>query len=298
MADFPVSPQAHNGNGTYIPNERAQEFIHRILDTALNEIIAHGVPAITLKQRPTGARFFINPTNGALEPSGTEADTYTTYSFPGKDAYEAWRFTIAVRVLAIIADALHSQLVISKRDIYYCDPAGFGSQRVVDDLIEDIAHTIGVNRLALNVEAAAKGLAVGCYCMKTRSHTIIDAKTTTEDILIPRLEDIDEIDISGVDWVLILEKEAVFHRLARGGYHTKAAMGRGILVTGKGYPDLCTRAFVRRLSDARASCDSRPLFYILVDGDPDGMAIMSTYKYGSKAHAHENIQRTMIPSCR
>lgn len=104
--------------------------------------------------------------------------------------------------------------------------------------------------------------------------------------------------------------------MARGGYHTKAAMGRGILVTvglprdgstsvnnswrifqGKGYPDLCTRAFVRRLSDARASCDSRPLFYILVDGDPDGMAIMSTYKYGSKAHAHENA-RLNVPHIR
>lgn len=37
------------------------------------------------------------------------------------------------------------------RDIYYCDPTGFGSQRVVDNVIEDIAHTIGVNRLELNV---------------------------------------------------------------------------------------------------------------------------------------------------
>lgn len=27
---------------------------------------------------------------------------------------------------------------------------------------------------------------------------------------------------------------------------------------------------------------------MLVDGDPDGMAIMSTYKYGSRAQAHDN----------
>lgn len=37
------------------------------------------------------------------------------------------------------------------RDIYYYDPTGFGSQRVVDNVIEDIAHTIGVDRSALNV---------------------------------------------------------------------------------------------------------------------------------------------------
>lgn len=31
-----------------------------------------------------------------------------------------------------------------------------------------------------------------------------------------------------------------------------------------------------------------PLTYILVDDDPDGMAIISTYKYGSMAQIHEN----------
>ena len=31
-----------------------------------------------------------------------------------------------------------------------------------------------------------------------------------------------------------------------------------------------------------------PRFAALVDADPDGMSIMSTYKYGSKAHAHDN----------
>lgn len=31
-----------------------------------------------------------------------------------------------------------------------------------------------------------------------------------------------------------------------------------------------------------------PRFYALVDNDPDGMAIMSTYKFGSMAHARDN----------
>ncbi|KAJ5280224.1 hypothetical protein N7478_005596 [Penicillium angulare] len=39
----------------------------------------------------------------------------------------------------------------------------------------------------------------------------------------------------------------------------------------------------------------RPLpIYALVDGDPDGIAIMSTYKYGSMAHFHENA-RFVVP---
>lgn len=173
------------------------------------------------------------------------------------------------------------------RDIYYNDPACFGSQRVVDMVVDDIAHTIGVDRAALNVEAAAKGLVAGYYQLTTSSDKVIDARFMTNDVLIPRAEDIKEIDMSDVKWVLILEKEAVYRRLARSSYHTRAAAGKGILVTGKGYPDLSTRAFVRRLLDS--SCrGSDTRFYALVDNDPDGMAIMSTYKFGSRAHAREN----------
>ena len=34
-------------------------------------------------------------------------------------------------------------------------------------------------------------------------------------------------------------------------------------------------------------------FYALVDGDPDGIAIMSVYKRGSLAHLHENARLTV-----
>ena len=43
--------------------------------------------------------------------------------------------------------------------------------------------------------------------------------------------------------------------------------------------------------------DRSPHCYALVDGDPDGMAIMSVYKYGSMAHTHENWKLN-IPSLR
>lgn len=70
-----------------------------------------------------------------------------------------------------------------------------------------------------------------------------------QDTLIPRIQENDEIDISGTRWVLIIEKEvcifrklpqsrclinkfqAVFHRLARHNYHMTALVGKGILIT-------------------------------------------------------------------
>ena len=51
----------------------------------------------------------------------------------------------------------------------------------------------------------------------------------------------------------------------------------------KGYPDVSSRQFLRRIAD-QSPCI--PMF-VLVDYDPDGIAIMSTYKYGSYRLAHE-----------
>jgi meiotic recombination protein SPO11 len=53
----------------------------------------------------------------------------------------------------------------------------------------------------------------------------------------------------------------------------------------KGYPDLASRKFLRLVLDASPGI---PML-ALADFDPDGIAIMSTYKYGSYRLAHENI---------
>lgn len=62
---------------------------------------------------------------------------------------------------------------------------------------------------------------------------------------------------------------------------------------GKGYPDIQTRAFVRLLSTHERFMDWQPhssylKTFALMDFDPDGVAILSTYKHGSISLAHEN----------
>ncbi|RAK94266.1 meiotic recombination protein Spo11 [Aspergillus costaricaensis CBS 115574] len=275
-------------NITTIPQTPVQSYIQETLAAILDEMSSpEGQPSITLKQR--GRKFaslFINPQTQALESS--EMQTYTTYRWPGRDENEAWRFTVSLRVLAAIAEAVQAGLVVSKRDIYYSDPACFGTQRTVDALVDDLAHTMGVDRTALYVEAAAKGLVVGYYQIITSSGAVVDVQLSNQDTLVPRTQDIHKIDLADVAWVLVLEKEAVYRRLAGSNYHIRSAAGKGILVTGKGYPDLNTRAFVRKLFDHSRQLTKLPQFYALFDGDPDGMAIMATYKYGSVAFAHEN----------
>ncbi|KAE8416354.1 meiotic recombination protein spo11 [Aspergillus pseudocaelatus] len=266
---------------------QVKRYINETLASALDELSTpDGRPAITLKRSSRNVSLFINPTSRALESNGT--DTYITYSWPGANTFEAWKFTVAFRVLAVVADAIDTGLVVSKRDIYYSDPACFGTQRIVDTIVDDLAHTIGVDRSALNVEAAAKGLVTGYCSPLTKNGETMDVQLPAKDCLVPNLHENGEIDISDASWVLIIEKEAIYRRLARSQYHTRAAAGKGILITGKGYPDLSTRAFTRKIYENSRRSDKALHFYGLVDSDPDGMAIMSTYKYGSMAHTNQN----------
>ncbi|KAJ5229982.1 Winged helix-turn-helix transcription repressor DNA-binding [Penicillium chrysogenum] len=292
-----AEPTIHNLEIDGGPDPSVQEFIDNTLAALVNELSRSPAEAnisITLKRRASPIACIINPTTGALEAS-PRIDTYRKYSWPGKTAYEAWKFTVILRILAILDQVIRTGQLISKRDIYYIDPEFFRMQYIVDGIIDDLAYTIGVNRTALNVEAAAKGLVTGDFRLIRGSHILIDAQSATEDSLIPRIEDGDEIDISRVRWVLVIEKEAVFHRLARVSYHTRALAGEGIMVTGKGYPDFMTRTFLRAMSDSASKQSRRPpRFYALTDGDPHGMAIMSTYKYGSVTQLHQNA-RLSIP---
>ena len=64
------------------------------------------------------------------------------------------------------------------------------------------------------------------------------------------------------DFVLVVEKDAVFQRLLEERIFTKREFSRIVMVTGKGVPDLATRQLV-------------------TDCDPYGLEIFLTYKHGS-----------------
>ena len=58
----------------------------------------------------------------------------------------------------------------------------------------------------------------------------------------------------------------------------------------KGYPDISTRHFLHSIAEStnQAGQPRHIPMYALMDFDPDGVAIMSTYKHGSIALHHEN----------
>ncbi|CAE6457035.1 unnamed protein product [Rhizoctonia solani] len=202
--------------------------------------------------------------------------------------------------------ALKDETPTTKRDIFYNDVKLFGKQTVVDTLVDDLAITLGLKRGDLGIvrpsrsvrllfdqigpvqKAALKGLFCGSALTLTTVKGEIVKGLDFEETLIPTGEDIANVNVDeDLSWVLIVEKEAIFQTLCTLGFasvHT--SIGRGIIVTGKGYPDLATRQLVSIFSNELP--DSIPIL-CLVDADSHGVDILSVYKFGSRTMAHEDL---------
>ncbi|KAK5141219.1 hypothetical protein LTR04_002685, partial [Oleoguttula sp. CCFEE 6159] len=113
--------------------------------------------------------------------------------------------------------------------------------------------------------ATAKGLIAGSFTIQRKDGVEAHGSSDREGLLVPNVKDVQSISMEKVHWVLVIEKEA------------------------KGYPDIATRALLRFLAfPSPRNGFSNPPVHALVDFDPDGLGILSTYKYGSFALAHEN----------
>ena len=120
-----------------IPEDRVREFINNLLTSVIDDLMTpNGRPSISLKKRLNKGQYRINSENGALESVGREL--LMTYSWPGKTAYEAWRFgmrcrvwnivvimmltlgiAISIRVLSLISKAMNENIVVSKRSLAF-----------------------------------------------------------------------------------------------------------------------------------------------------------------------------------
>ncbi|KAK6351217.1 hypothetical protein TWF718_004387 [Orbilia javanica] len=205
---------------------------------------------------------------------------WRTFLYPGSSASDIRKFAALVRLLELVREAITLDRVYTKRDIYYKDVALFGSQQMVDNLVDDISSALGIPRRSLHITAAAKGLVCGDLSIFKTDGSIINCNIEGEGVLIPSSTDIEKVEIRDSDTVLIIEKEAIFRTLAESG-DWKRLPGRPILVCGKGYPDIATRELAHYLYLSKNLAGQYPDFYCLVDYDPHGLDIYTMYKNGS-----------------
>ncbi|XP_070570118.1 meiotic recombination protein SPO11-like [Ptychodera flava] len=193
------------------------------------------------------------------------------------------KFGMTLQVIAMCYKLVQGNTFSTKRDMYYYDTKLFGSQSVLDDIIDNISCMIQVPRESLHILAASKGWVAGDLHYKEGESNLVDCSVTKTGIAIPaNINTISDIT-SSAKMVLIVEKDAIFQKLLDEKLFEK--IPECIMVTGRGFPDVSTRRMVKKLWD----CLQIPIL-ALVDADPHGMAILSVYKYGSRGLSFDTEQ--------
>ncbi|BGP55834.1 endodeoxyribonuclease [Rhodotorula sphaerocarpa] len=236
---------------------------------------------------PPRARQQIEAKTASPPPVQPSARRTQAIKFPrkygqGKDIRMGCRELAAfIRVVQLLLEGLASSTVSTKRDLFYRDVSLFRKQAVVDSLIDDITATLRVRRSDLGVAATAKGLFTGAVKLVLKDGSEIEGSGKAS--LIPAGQAIAWVIVEEIKWILIVEKDAIFTTLTEAKMAGDADLGNGILLTGKGYPDVATRELLKRFSDIMPAV---PVLGI-VDCDPHGLDILATYRLGSAAHAHD-----------
>ncbi|KAL3643073.1 hypothetical protein CASFOL_013888 [Castilleja foliolosa] len=202
---------------------------------------------------------------------------------------QARRLDIFLRVLLIVQQLLQENKHGSKRDIYYMHPSVFkvqflfnykAEQSVVDRAINDICILLQCSRHNLNVVSVGNGLVMGWLRFSEcgRIFDCINSPNVAHHIPV-QVEDVADI-ISVSEYILVVEKESVFQRLANDQF---CKQNRCTVVTGRGYPDVPTRRFLHLLIEKL-----RLPVYCLVDCDPYGIDILATYRFGSMQMSYDS----------
>lgn len=209
-----------------------------------------------------------------------------TTLFPSRRRHSTNHLACLLAVTNYSHEALVNQVPTTKRDIYYKDPGLFEKQSVVDKIVDDLAATFDLDRSDLGVRASSKGLFAGSGLSIHLRHGGTAMGNDYDSTLIPCDAEISTLEISqDIAFVLIVEKEAVFQTLCRLGFPCHPLLkGPGILITGKGYPDVATRELVNTFSKELPR--DVPILAV-VDADPHGIEILSVFKFGSAAMDHQ-----------
>lgn len=184
-------------------------------------------------------------------------------------------------MMRLVDSVLREQIHATKRDLFYRNPKLFSDQRVSDGLIEDLGAMLRVTRNSLNVIASAKGKVLGRLWFDEGRDRIDCSQGLGGRAITPMIDQVRNLE-SDAEFVLVIEKDAAFQRLAEDRFFEFVPC---ILVTASGQPDMATRLFVKKI---REELDLPILGFM--DADPYGLDILRVYTIGSKAKSLETYE--------
>ena len=189
-----------------------------------------------------------------------------------------------LRVLSSSHELLIKKRVVTQRELYYSHADFFVSQDQLMTALQKAQSVLGVPRHSLGVYAAGKGWFAGSISTLEEQDGSVDVEgvwvLTKKPKAIPSASVCEEqfTRTNSARFILVVEKECIFRRLCDEKIWEREGMSC-ILVTGCGFPDFATRAFLKQLV-----CKNVDLpVLILTDYNPFGLAIYLNYAFGSKA---------------
>ena len=218
-------------------------------------------------------------------------------------------FTSICLVMSFIHQLLLSNRTTTTREVYYVFVTHFRNQKECDGVILDVAKILGVSRRALGLSASPKGWFCGCVEI-TRKGTLgqkdvsgsIDGTALSSIQGLPITKEWTERNESGctddgveikvtsknnAKVILVIEKEGVYNRLSEERIFDRFPC---ILVTGKGFPDLATRALVSTLHTEL----ELPVIG-LCDCNPFGISVLALYHYAGDRMGIDGRMRYSVP---
>ena len=197
---------------------------------------------------------------------------------------ESRKSAITLRVMQLLHQVLVKRIHITKRDLFYTDVKLFVDQAESDGVLDDVATMIGCTRSNLHVVASDKGLVVGRIQFEEDGDEIDCTKMGVGGKAIPPYIDKIENIRSDAEFILLVEKEAAYMRMAEDRFYHRYPC---IIITAKGQPDVATRMFLARVTN-----ELKIPVLGLVDSDPYGLKILSVYMSGSKNMSYDSASLT------
>jgi DNA topoisomerase VI subunit A len=260
---------------------RAARILHERFRKVLEDIMEGKPPKLVIPKR-TLANTVFDPKRGILLLGGE------TLEREFLDMGEARRFMQTLLMASIIYQALIENEYPTIRDLYYRgkhtivyrDLRGrlreentWDEQFESDAVIRDVEVYTGLLREDMLILSKEKGKVVGNMRIRSGGDIIDLSKLGHGAYAIESTPDLIEFIDWDAEFVLVVEKDAVFQQLHRIGFWKKY---KAILVTGAGQPDRATRRFVRRLNEelglpVYVLTDSIPGDEVVVARRPDGV---------------------------
>ncbi|SOV16305.1 meiotic recombination protein SPO11, putative [Plasmodium gaboni] len=177
-------------------------------------------------------------------------------------------------IIQIVLINIKNNIYTTLRQIFYINPKLFITQRNSNKIIGKLTKIIKKSREQINIYNAPKGIIRGNILLKEKkTSNWIDCMNVFElrgHLISPF--GVENINISsGVQYILIIEKETIFYKLLQSNYIS--TYGPTILITAKGFPDINTRQLLFEIQKRHR----RLKIFCLTDYDVYGLSIACTY---------------------